>query len=86
MQTLLFQRGSLLLNEVREALGFERIRSGALVGWTTQDNFDIEFNVMEMADEVTGELKKQIWVTWTRPRYIYEEVELGGGRYSPFEV
>src|SRR5690606_19830532 len=25
MQTLLFQRGSLLLNEVREALGFERI-------------------------------------------------------------
>jgi Family of unknown function (DUF6353) len=86
MQTLLFQRGSLLLNEVREALGFDRLRNGALMGWTTQDNFDIEFNVMNMLDEGTGEMKDQIWVTWSRPRYIYQEVELGGGRYSPFEV
>jgi hypothetical protein len=86
MQTLLFQRGSLLLNEVREALGFERTRNGALIGWTTQDSFDIEFNVMNMFDEETGEMKNQIWVTWARPRYIYDEVELGGGRYSPFGV
>jgi hypothetical protein len=86
MQTLLFQRGSLLLNEVREALGFERIRAGALLGWTTQDNFEIDKNVMNMFIEELGETKEQIWVTWTRPRYIYEEVELGGGRYSPFEA
>lgn len=86
MQTLLFQRGSLLLNEVREALGFERIRAGALLGWTTQDNFEIEKIVTNMMDEGTGELKEQIWVSWTRPRYIYDEVELGGGRYSPFEA
>lgn len=86
MQTLLFQRGSLLLNEVREALGFERIRAGALLGWTTHDNFDIEFNVMSMFDETVGEKRDEIWVTWTRPRYIYDEVELGGGRYSPFSV
>lgn len=86
MQTLMFQRGSLLLNEVREALGFERIRSGALLGWTTQDNFEIEKVVTNMLDEGTGELKDQIWVTWTRPRYIYEEIDLGGGKYSPFEV
>jgi hypothetical protein len=86
MQTLLFQRGSLLLNEVREALGFERIRSGALLGWTTQDSFDIEKNVMSMFDETTGEMRDEIWVTWSRPRYIFEEIELGGGRYSPFEA
>jgi hypothetical protein len=86
MQTLMFQRGSLLLNEVREALGFERIRSGALLGWTTQDNFEIEKVITNMLDEGTGEMKEQIWVSWTRPRYIYEEVELGGGRYSPFEM
>lgn len=86
MQTLLFQRGSLLLNEVREALGFERIRAGALLGWTTNDPFDIEFNVMNMFDEGTGEMKDQIWVTWSRPRYIFDEIELGGGRYSPYSV
>jgi hypothetical protein len=86
MQTLLFQRGSLLLNEVREALGFERMRAGALLGWTTEDSFEIEFNVMNMLDEGTGEMKDQIWVTWNRPHYIYDQVELGGGRYSPFEV
>src|SRR5699024_6991361 len=32
LQTRLFQRGTLLLNEVREELGLERIRAGALLG------------------------------------------------------
>lgn len=83
MQTLLFQRGSLLLNEVREALGFERIRNGALLGWTTQDTFDIQSLVSMMDDEDTGELKEQIYVTWSRPRYIYDDVEFNG-RYSVY--
>lgn len=81
LQTILFQRGSLMLNEVREALGFERIRAGALLGWTTQDNFNIEKVITNLGDEEMGELKQQIWVTWTRPRYIYEEVDFNG-RYS----
>ncbi len=86
MQTILFQRGTLTLNEVREALGFERIRAGALLGWTSADNFEIE-KVVTMLKDVdennneVGELKEQIWVTWSRPRYIYDEVEFNG-RYS----
>jgi Family of unknown function (DUF6353) len=86
MQTLLFQRGSLLLNEVREALGFERIRAGALLGWTTQDSFEIEKVLTRMFDETVNEDKDEIFVTWSRPRYIYEEVDLNGGRYSPYGV
>lgn len=82
MQTRLFQRGTLTLNEVREALGFERIRSGALLGWTSADNFDIEKVVTLLGDEEQGEALEQIWVTWTRPRYIYEELDLNGGRYT----
>ena len=82
MQTLLFQRGTLLLNEVREALGFERIRAGQLLGWTSSDNFDIEKVVTVMLDD-KQQLKEQIWVTWTRPRYIYEEIDFNG-RYNPF--
>jgi hypothetical protein len=81
MQTLLFQRGSLLLNEVREALGFDRIKNGALLGWTTQDNFDIEKVVTMFGEEELGETPEQIWVTWSRPRYIYDDMEFNG-RYS----
>lgn len=81
MQTVLFQRGSLTLNEVREALGLERIRSGAMLGWTTGDNFELSKHVTNINDEEDGEIKPQIWVTWTKPRYIYDEVEFNG-RYS----
>lgn len=82
MQTRLFQRGTLTLNEVREALGFERIRAGALLGWTSSDSFDIDRVVTNLGKEDEGEALEQIWVTWTRPRYIYEEIDLNGGRYS----
>lgn len=81
LQTLLFQRGSLMLNEVREALGFERIRTGALLGWTTADTFDLERTVTVVNNPVTGELEDNIWVTWTPARYVYEDVEFNG-RYS----
>lgn len=83
MQTLLFQRGHLLLNEVREELGFDRIKNGALLGWSSADHFEIEKVVaMDLSVEGQDEARDQIWVTWTRPRYIYGEVELGAGRYS----
>lgn len=81
LQTILFQRGHLLLNEVREALGFDRIRAGALLGWSSGDVFNVEKVVTLMEDEENGELKEHIWVTWARPRYIYDEVEFNG-RYS----
>ena len=79
LELILFQRGTLLLNEVREALGFDRIRAGALLGWTAGDSFNIEKIVTNM--EENGEMTPQIWVTWARPRYIYDEVEFQG-RYS----
>lgn len=81
MQLVLFQRGHLILNEVREALGFERIRNGALLGWSTGDNFEITKDILMVGDEDLGESKEQIWVSWSRPRYIYDEVEFNG-RYS----
>lgn len=81
LQTILFARGHLLLNEVREALGFERTRNGALLGWSTSDSFEITKHVNMIGDEHMGEAKEQIWVTWSRPRYVHEEVEFTG-RYS----
>jgi hypothetical protein len=81
LQNILFQRGTLTLNEVREALGFDRIRNGALLGWSTSDSFDIEKSVMVLGDDEMGALKENIWVTWSRPRYIYDDIEFNG-RYS----
>lgn len=83
LQTRLFQRGTLLLNEVLEELGFERIRAGALLGWTSADNFDIRKTVTTLGDETIGELKEQIYVSWTTPKYIYDDVEFNG-RYSTY--
>lgn len=81
MATVLFHRGALTLNEVREALGFERIRAGALLGWTTEDYFELERTVSNVGDVQAGEALEQIWVTWSRPRYIYDEVEFNS-RYA----
>ena len=83
MQLILFQRGTLLLNEVREALGFDRIRAGALLGWTSSDSFSIEKVITMLGNEDLGETPEQIWVTWSRPRYIYDDVEFNG-RYSAY--
>lgn len=81
LNTILFQRGHLMLNEVREAMGFERIRAGALLGWSSGDIFNVDKIVTVMKEEDSEELKEQIWVTWSRPRYIYDEIDFTG-RYS----
>lgn len=83
LELLLFQRGHLMLNEVREAFGFERIRNGALLGWSAGDIFHINETVTVFLDEESGEMKEQIWLDWSTPRYIYDEVSFTG-RYSPF--
>lgn len=81
LATRLFQRGTLLLNEVRDALGFERIRPGALLGWTAGMNFSITPLVQNIGDPDKGQTIEQIWVTWSDPIYIYEDVDYAG-RYS----
>lgn len=81
MSTILFQRGHLLLNEVREALGFDRIRTGALLGWTTGDFFNIQKYVVNCGNIEKGESLEQIWVTWSNPKYIYDTVEFNN-RYA----
>ena len=70
-----FSKGSLLLNEVLDLLGFDRLRNGALLGWTDNDYFAINKIVMEDTDPVTGEFKKNILVKWTTPRYIYNDID-----------
>lgn len=84
LNTILFQRGHLMLNEVREALGFERIRTGALLGWSTGDYFNIQTHVVNCGNVEDGDSFEQIWVTWSNPKYIYDEVDFSG-RYSIYK-
>lgn len=86
MSTILFQRGTMTLNEVLDNLGFDRLPSGALLGWSGRDYFDIEMDIVmvDVLDEngkPTGEKKEDIYVTWTRPHYVYNEIEFSG-RYA----
>lgn len=84
LQTRLFQRGNLLLGEVREELGFDRGgRAGALLGWTTSDDFDIRKVVTTLGDESAGELREQIYVSWSTPKYIYDDIDFNS-RYSAY--
>jgi hypothetical protein len=81
LETIMFQRGHLTLNEVREALGFDRIRAGALLGWSTADSFNITTDTVVEGDNEMGMLKDNIYVSWSHPRYVHMEVEFNG-RYS----
>ena len=83
LELRLFQKGTILLNEVYDELGIKRTRMGQLMGWTTGDDFQIDPRVTMMGNQDKGEAIEQIYVTWTYPRYIFEDVELSG-RYSPF--
>lgn len=81
LQTLLFQRGTLLLNEVRDALGLERDRNGNLLGWTSGTYFEIEKHIINCGNVEDGESLEQIWLTWSNAKYIFNDVEFNG-RYS----
>ena len=74
LQDRLFRNGWLFLNEVRDELGFERTRDGAMVGWTSSDSFNLVQRNGRFIDPVTGEVKPQIYVAWSQPHYIYDDV------------
>lgn len=78
LSLVLFQKGYLQLNEVREALGFQRTRAGALMGWSSADTFEISTTVTKVTDPETGLFSPQIFVKWHEAKYIYQDID-----YSP---
>ena len=81
MQDKLFRNGYLVLNDVLDQLGFERSRAGALAGWSVENDFKLSQIVSNITDPETGEMNAQIYVSWPKPRYIYDDVSYSG-RYA----
>lgn len=81
MQDKLFRNGYLVLNDVLDQLGFERSRAGALAGWSVENDFKLSQVVSNITDPDTGEMTAQIYVSWPKPRYIYDDVSYSG-RYA----
>lgn len=75
LQLRQFQRGYLLLNEVYDALGFDRTRSGALIGWTTSQSFQLETSVTKAWSEDGNYVEPQIYISWTKPQNIYDKLD-----------
>lgn len=75
IQNMLFRRGYVLMNEVRDALGFERNRAGALVGYSSTDNFFLGQQIVQITDEETGELRPEIYVKFPKAHYIYDTID-----------
>lgn len=82
LELRMFRKGFLLMNEAYDALGLERTRAGALLGWSTREGFNIVPEVTHCLDQETGETLPQIYMKWTTPKYIYDQVEFEAARGS----
>ena len=80
LDTKIFQRGYLRFNEVMDALGLDRIKSGEEFGWNTATGFELNFQTSNF--ETTDDIIPQIYIRWTRPISIYHDVDYSGGQYS----
>lgn len=75
LDSKLFAKGHLLLNDVRKLLGFEPIPSGQLLGWSAYDSFYIDSIIMNEWDDKNQQDVPHILVTWAKPRYIYQQMD-----------
>lgn len=73
----MFSSGWLRMNEVFDKLGLERTRAGELFGWHVggTNGFHIDTQVTNVLDQVTGEVRPEIYLKWSQPEYIYDNVE-----------
>lgn len=81
MQDRLFERGYLVMNEVLEALGFQRTAQGAILGWTTADTFYLDKKMFNGYHEADGDEASEIFVQWTPAHSVYDKVSFTG-RYA----
>lgn len=75
LDALQFTNQRLTLNQVRERLGYPRIKSADGLGYSAYDAFRLEAIINDIPNERTGIVETQIFVQWPAPHYIYEDSE-----------
>ena len=78
----LFERGYLPINEFQDMLGVERSRRGAGLGWNTSVTFDVDVDKIDCYNHKTGMMETKTYIHWTEPKFIYDDIDYGSGRYS----
>lgn len=85
LDSKMFRKGYLRMNEVFDELGFARTRLGESMGWTKgMDNtFELETTVTNVLVSDQGEefVRPEIYINWPTPKPIYNEVDYEG-RYA----
>lgn len=75
VQLKMFGTGWLRMNELFDRLGLERTRAGELLGWSAADDFNLDTIVTNTYNDATGEFEPQIYIKWSQPKYIYDNVD-----------
>ena len=73
MDLKLFRNGFLVMNDLLDALGFERTAGGAVMGWGVGE-FTADYRVVQVL-QADGQYEPRIFVKWTQPKSIYDAIE-----------
>ena len=76
-----FNKNGLIMNEALEAFAMPKTRQGALLGWGGDNDFTIDKEVYYIMNQETGVREPQIYVHWSTPKYIYEDVSYDSAYY-----
>ena len=70
LESILYHRGAITLNQALDTLGLQTKKAGAIVGWTLE-TFNVEVkNVRAYDTELAEEVMKPI-IVFTQPEFIY---------------
>lgn len=72
-------KGTIVLNQVLDALDMPRVKGGTELGWTYGDGFDLYEKIVDVEDP--DGTYQSIYISWPAPKPVYETIELEG-RYS----
>lgn len=76
-----FNKNGMIMNEALEAFAMPKTRQGALLGWGGNNSFNVEKEIYYIMNEETGVREPQIYIHWSTPKYIYEDVSYDSAYY-----
>lgn len=76
-----FNKNGMIMNEVLEAFAMPKTRQGALLGWGGDSSFSVEKEIYYIMNEETGVREPQIYIHWSTPKYIYEDISYDSAYY-----